>query len=154
MTVTGAKSGGKPTVGMVSLGCDKNRVDTENVLASLEAAGYAVVQNASEADVLMVNTCAFITPAIRESIDTVLELAAEKASRKNVKLMVLGCFTERFARETAADLPEVDAFVGINCYHRIAEITDAVRAGTAEGATISVRIAPFRTFAAGTVLIR
>ena len=106
MTVKDANKGGKPAVGAVSLGCDKNRVDTENVLASLEAAGYRIVQNASEADVLMVNTCAFITPAIRESIDTVLELAAEKAKRKNVKLMVLGCFTERFALETASELTE------------------------------------------------
>ena len=132
------------TVGMVSLGCDKNRVDAEEILATFKQAGYRIVGRAEDADVLIVNTCAFITPAIRESIDTVLELAAEKASRKNVKLMVLGCFTERFARETAADLPEVDAFVGINCYHRIAEITDAVRAGTAEKIYIEKTFTPYK----------
>lgn len=144
MTEKVRNNGEKPTVGVVSLGCDKNRVDTENVLASLEAAGYRIVQNAGEADVLMVNTCAFITPAVRESIDTVLELAAEKAGRENVKLMVLGCFTERFAEETASELPEVDAFVGINCYHRIAEITDAVRAGTAEKIYIEKTFTPYK----------
>ncbi len=144
MTGEGKLATEMPAVGMISLGCDKNRVDSENVLAALEEGGYRVVRDVSEADVLMVNTCAFITPAVRESIDTILELADEKKKRADVKLMVLGCFTERFAEETADELPEVDAFVGINCYHRIVEITDAVRSGVAEKIYIENKYIPYK----------
>ena len=63
---------------MVSLGCDKNRVDTENVLYALTQSGYQLTQNVTDADILIVNTCAFITTAVRESIDTILELAEQK----------------------------------------------------------------------------
>ena len=66
---------------MVSLGCDKNRVDTENVLFALTERGYQLTQNVNEADILVVNTCAFITTAVRESIDTILELAEQKQNR-------------------------------------------------------------------------
>ena len=106
---------------MVSLGCDKNRVDTEKVLYTLTNVGYSITQNVEEADILVVNTCAFITTAIRESIDTILELAEQKKER-DVKLVVMGCFAERFALEVKDELPEVDAFIGVNSYDNIVEI--------------------------------
>ena len=108
-------------IGMVSLGCDKNRVDTEKVLYSLTESGYTITQNVAEADILVVNTCAFITTAIRESIDTILELAEQKKNR-DVKLVVMGCFAERFALEVKDELVEVDAFIGVNSYENIVEI--------------------------------
>ena len=110
-------------VGMVSLGCDKNRVDTENVLYALTERGYQLTQNVAEADILVVNTCAFITTAVRESIDTILELAEQKNNR-DVKLVVMGCFAERYAMEVKDDLPEVDAFIGVNSYANVADIFD------------------------------
>ncbi len=110
-------------IGMVSLGCDKNRVDTENVLYALTEYGYTLTQDVNDADILIVNTCAFITTAIRESIDTILELAEQKKMR-NVKLVVMGCFAERFALDVKDGLPEVDAFIGVNSYEHIVDIFD------------------------------
>ena len=110
-------------IGMVSLGCDKNRVDTENVLYALTERGYTLTQNVEEADILVVNTCAFITTAIRESIDTILELAEQKKTR-DVKLVVMGCFAERFALEVKDEFTEVDAFIGVNSYANIADVFD------------------------------
>lgn len=108
---------------MVSLGCDKNRVDTENVLYALTQSGYQLTQNVTDADILIVNTCAFITTAVRESIDTILELAEQKKDR-DVKLVVMGCFAERYALEVKDELPEVDAFIGVNSYKNVVEIFD------------------------------
>ena len=108
---------------MVSLGCDKNRVDTENVLYALTQNGYQLTQNVTDADILIVNTCAFITTAVRESIDTILELAEQKKDR-DVKLVVMGCFAERYALEVKDELPEVDAFIGVNSYKNVVEIFD------------------------------
>lgn len=82
-------------IGIVSLGCDKNRVDTEKVLYALTEYGYTITQSVEDADILVVNTCAFINTAISESIDTILELAEQKKNR-DVKLVVMGCFAERF----------------------------------------------------------
>ncbi|MBQ9114999.1 MAG: 30S ribosomal protein S12 methylthiotransferase RimO [Clostridia bacterium] len=110
-------------IGMVSLGCDKNRVDTENVLYALTQSGYQLTQNVTDADILIVNTCAFITTAVRESIDTILELAEQKKDR-DVKLVVMGCFAERYALEVKDELPEVDAFIGVNSYKNVVEIFD------------------------------
>lgn len=116
------KNSGKK-IGMVSLGCDKNRVDTENVLFALTERGYQLTQNVNEADILVVNTCAFITTAVRESIDTILELAEQKQNR-DVKLVVMGCFAERYAEEVKDELTEVDAFIGVNSYANVADIFD------------------------------
>ena len=110
-------------IGMVSLGCDKNRVDTENVLYALTQSGYQLTQDVTDADILIVNTCAFITTAVRESIDTILELAEQKKDR-DVKLVVMGCFAERYAFEVKDELPEVDAFIGVNSYKNVVEIFD------------------------------
>ena len=104
-------------IGIISLGCDKNRVDSENVIYTLTETGHEWTQEISEADVLIVNTCAFIDSAKKESIDTILELATRK--KDGAKLLVLGCLAERYAEELVEALPEVDTFVGINAYHEI-----------------------------------
>lgn len=108
-------------IGIVSLGCDKNRVDTEKVLYALTEYGYTITQNVEDADILVVNTCAFINTAIRESIDTILELAEQKKNR-DVKLVVMGCFAERFGMEVKDELVEVDAFIGVNSYENVVDI--------------------------------
>jgi len=110
-------------VGMVSLGCDKNRVDSEKILFTLQNAGYTLVSNAEEADIVIVNTCAFIDSAKKESVDTILEFAGLKKT-DGKKLVVTGCLAERYAAELDKELPEVDVFVGIDSYKNIAEILE------------------------------
>ena len=106
------------TAGVVSLGCAKNRVDTERMLAKLTAAGYLITHDPANADVLIVNTCGFIEPAKQESIDTILEMAAHKRGRCKV-LAVTGCLSERYRGELKAELPEVDILLGVNEYDRL-----------------------------------
>jgi len=102
----------------VSLGCPKNRVDFEKTLALLKNEGYEVTLDPSLADVLWVNTCAFIKPAVQESIDTILELSDFK--KDGTKLVVSGCLTARYGKEKLKELlPEVDEFLGIEPYKEI-----------------------------------
>jgi ribosomal protein S12 methylthiotransferase len=96
----------------VSLGCVKNRVDTEVMLGVAGKAGYTVVPEADEAEVIVVNTCGFIGEAKRESIDTILELAEYKRVGACTKLVVTGCLSQRYPEELAAQLPEVDHLLG------------------------------------------
>lgn len=110
-------------IGMVSLGCDKNRVDSEKVLYALQQAGYSLVNDASQADIIMINTCGFIDKAKKESIDTILEFAGLK-EQGNKKLVVMGCLAQRYADQLAKELPEVDLFVGIDSYGKIADILE------------------------------
>lgn len=98
-------------VHLISLGCPKNRIDSEVILGRLLAEGYRVVDRPEEAEVLVVNTCAFIDAAKEESIDTILELAAIKKTGKQT-LVVAGCLSQRFGPALAKELPEVDFFVG------------------------------------------
>jgi len=111
-------------VHLVSLGCPKNRVDSEIMLGHLTKGGYMVVDNAEDADVLLVNTCAFIDEAKAESVDAILELAEIKersAQRGHApRLVVAGCLAQRHA-ELRVEMPEVDAFVGTGEYHRVLE---------------------------------
>ena len=112
----------KGSVGVVTLGCDKNRVDTEKILAKLVKNGYEIVADISRADFILINTCAFIRSATKESVDTVLE--AYSVKKPGAKIIVAGCFTERYAAETAAEFSEVDAFVGINRYDDIVSVLE------------------------------
>ena len=108
-------------VGLISLGCDKNRVDSERILFSLANNGYELTEDVSNADVVIVNTCAFIGDAKKESIDNILEMAElKKTSLK--KLLVTGCFATRYGQDVREDLPEVDAFVDIKDEEKIIEI--------------------------------
>lgn len=110
-----------PKVGLVSLGCPKNQVDSEIMLGLLARDGYEVVADASEAEVIVVNTCAFIGPAKQESIDTILEMARHKKSGTARRLVVAGCMVERYRSEILRSMPEVDCVVGTNEVERIVD---------------------------------
>ncbi len=104
---------------MVSLGCPKNLVDSEVMLGLLAREGYELTPRAAEADVLIVNTCSFIEPAKRESIDTILEMAEYKKSGAAKKLVVTGCLVERYRQEILKEIPEVDFVIGTNELERV-----------------------------------
>lgn len=106
---------------LVSLGCARNLVDSEVMLGHLIEAECAITDVAEEADVIIINTCSFIESAVDESIDTILSMAALKKSGACKYLVVTGCFPERFREDAAAELPEVDLFIGTGGYERIAE---------------------------------
>ena len=105
-----------PKVGMISLGCAKNLVDAEIMLGSVLKTGMQITANADEADVLIVNTCAFIDSAKEESIDAILEAHQQRGLNKRLgqKLIVSGCMSQRFSRDLREALPEVDAFIGLD----------------------------------------
>ncbi len=110
-----------PKVGMVSLGCPKNLVDSEVMLGVLAERGFELTPDAAQADVIVVNTCAFIDPAKRESIDTILEMAEYKKSGAAKKLVVAGCLAERYREQILKDIPEVDFVIGTNELERVVE---------------------------------
>ena len=113
---------------MISLGCDKNRVDSEEMIALLSQRGYIITNEENEADIAIINTCCFIGDALQESIDTVLETARLK--EENLKyLVVAGCMSERFKDEIVGELPEVDAFIGTTAIDHIADALDKVIQG-------------------------
>jgi ribosomal protein S12 methylthiotransferase len=100
------------TIHFVSLGCAKNRVDTEVMLGVSDQSGFEVVGDPAEAEVIVINTCGFIGPAKEESIEAILEMSAHKDSGSCRKLVVAGCLSQRYPKELASDLPEVDHFLG------------------------------------------
>jgi ribosomal protein S12 methylthiotransferase len=106
---------------MVSLGCPKNLVDSEVMLGTLGGRGYEVTADPADADVIVVNTCTFIEPARKESIDTILEMAEFKKSGRCRRLVVAGCMVQRHHDELQTLVPEIDALVGLNDIERIAE---------------------------------
>jgi ribosomal protein S12 methylthiotransferase len=108
-----------PKVGMVSLGCPKNLVDSEVMLGSLARHGYELTPHPEQADIIIVNTCAFIAPAKQESIDTILEMAEYKKSGAAKKLVVAGCLVERYRQEILEQIPEVDYVIGTNELERV-----------------------------------
>ena len=112
-------------VHLLTLGCPKNQVDSEIMLGVLARRGYEMVSDPEAADVLVVNTCAFITPAKEESIDAILDLAAVKAARPGRRLVVTGCLAQRYADDLETALPEVDVFVGTGDLLRIADAIEA-----------------------------
>lgn len=114
------------TLYMVSLGCPKNLVDSEIMLAVLEQSGYTVVEEAEQASLVLVNTCGFIRPAVEEAIDTILELAVCKENNPQQCLVVTGCMVQRYSKGLAAELPEVDLFVGLDDFSRISELIETI----------------------------
>ena len=110
-----------PGAALISLGCAKNTVDSEIMLAALSGAGYRLVSDAEDAQVAIVNTCGFIEDAKRESIDTILEIAQLKEAGDLETLVVAGCLAERYRGELAQGLPEVDLFIGTREYDRLPE---------------------------------
>src|SRR3954466_15831787 len=117
-----------PKVGMISLGCAKNLVDAEIMLGSVRAKGMEITSHADEADVLVINTCAFIDSAKEESIEAILEAHQQRGlSRKpGQKLIVSGCMSQRFSRELREAMPEVDAFVGLDQVSELGPIVERV----------------------------
>src|SRR5881227_91314 len=103
-------------VGMISLGCAKNLVDAEIMLGSVLQRGMEITSRPEDADVLVVNTCAFIDSAKEESIEAILEAHQQRGfhRRPNQKLIVSGCMSQRFAKELLREMPEVDAFIGLD----------------------------------------
>lgn len=109
-------------VHLVSLGCPKNRVDSEVMVGKLQQGAFELVDDPANADVIVVNTCSFIRPATEESVDTVLEMARYKQAGSCQKLVVTGCMVQRYGKELETELPEVDHFLGTGEYHRIDQV--------------------------------
>ena len=108
------------TVGMVSLGCAKNLVDGEVMLGHLEAGGIRVTADAEDADVVVVNTCGFVIDAKQESIDSILEIVEAKKAGRVKRLVVSGCMAQAYAEELKREIPEIDAFIGLDELEQIA----------------------------------
>lgn len=119
----------KARVGFISLGCPKNRVDTEVMLGLLKREGYLVVNKMDQADIVIVNTCGFVTPAKEEAINTLLEVALLKDKGNVKKIIATGCLVQRYARELQEEIPEIDALVGVSDFVRIAEVVARVQTG-------------------------
>jgi ribosomal protein S12 methylthiotransferase len=115
-------------VHFVSLGCPKNRVDTEVMLGHTTGAGHEIVASPEEAEVIVVNTCGFIGEAKQESIDAILEMARHKEAGSCRRLVVTGCLSQRYPQELSSDMPEVDHFLGTD---EVASIADAIAGRTA-----------------------
>ena len=127
-------------VGMISLGCAKNRVDSENMLGMLASRGFEIVGDPAEADVLFVNTCGFIESAKEESIDAILEMAQYK-KLGNKKLFVTGCLAQRYPEALMSEIPEIDGLMGVAEYARLFEMMEA-----AEGNQRPCTIIPHSSF--------
>ena len=111
----------KIKIGFVSLGCSKNQIDTEVMLSALADEGYEITGEEAEADVIIINTCAFIEDAKKEAIDNILDIAWFKKHRHLKKIIVTGCLAERYREQIFEQLPEVDALVGVGSIKNIAE---------------------------------
>jgi ribosomal protein S12 methylthiotransferase len=109
-------------LGIVSLGCPKNAVDTELVLGDLQGDEYEITSDQKEADIIIVNTCGFIESSKKESIDAILEMAAFKTNGQCKKLVVTGCLSERYSDELLKEIPEIDHMLGVNQYPRLKQI--------------------------------
>jgi ribosomal protein S12 methylthiotransferase len=121
----GEASVGK-TVGLIGLGCAKNRVDGEVMLGLLQQAGYEVMVEPAQADTIIIHTCGFIGAAKEESIDTILQAAAWR--RQGKRLVVTGCLVQRYAQDLVPEIPEVDAWMGTADLNRIVEVCDGLTA--------------------------
>ncbi|MGH8101843.1 MAG: 30S ribosomal protein S12 methylthiotransferase RimO, partial [Chthoniobacterales bacterium] len=123
-----ADPGRRKKVGMISLGCAKNLVDAEIMLGSVLARGMEITSRADEADVLVINTCAFIDSAKEESIEAILQAHQQRGlnKRPDQKLIVSGCMSQRFGRELREEIPEVDAFIGLDQVRELGAIVEEV----------------------------
>ena len=109
-------------IGLVSLGCPKNTVDSERVLGDLVSSGFSLTPNEEDAEVIIVNTCGFIEWAKKESIDTILEMAKHKTEGKCKQLIVTGCLAERYGQELLDEIPEIDHLLGVGQYPQLKNI--------------------------------
>ena len=120
-------------IGFISLGCPKNQLDTEVMLHEILQAGYEITPEDIEADVIIVNTCAFIESAKKEAIDNILDVAWLKKNRHLKAIIVTGCLAERYGEEIFKELPEVDAVLGVGSIHNIVEAIEAVTSKKKKG---------------------
>src|SRR5881392_671180 len=118
----------KPKIGMISLGCAKNLVDAEIMLGSVLQHGMEIASRPEDADVLVINTCAFIDSAKEESIGAILEAHQQRglSRRPHQKLIVSGCMSQRFAKELRREMPEVDAFIGLDQVSELGTIVEKI----------------------------
>ena len=116
-------------VGMISLGCNKNRVDSETALGLLSARGYELTGDPAQADILMVNTCGFIGPAKEESIDAILDMARYKTEGRCRLLVVTGCLAQRYEKDLLAEIPEIDLLLGVNQYEQLPGLIEKALGG-------------------------
>ncbi|HEV8484094.1 MAG TPA: 30S ribosomal protein S12 methylthiotransferase RimO, partial [Blastocatellia bacterium] len=114
----------KKKVGMLSLGCPKNLVDSEVMMGMLARQGYELTTDSAAADVLVVNTCGFIDSARQESVDTILEMAQLKQTGNLKRLIVAGCLVERYREELKREIPEIDACIGVNQLEEILDVAE------------------------------
>ena len=123
-------------VGFVHLGCSKNLVDTEMTIGLFKENGYEIVNNAKEADIIVINTCGFITPAKEEAINTILEMAEEK-KRRCKYLIVMGCLVQRYKEDLQKAIPEVDLWIKYDSYNTIWEqIEEVIKPEKTKGKTL------------------
>ena len=126
----------------ISLGCDKNLVDTEVMLGMLASRGYEMTNDEQEADIIVINTCCFIHDAKEESIQNILEMAEYKKNGSAKALIVTGCMAERYRQEILDEIPEVDEVLGTTAYDRILDAVDAALAGQHEVMTADLDSLP------------
>ena len=123
-------------VGFVSLGCPKNQLDTEVMLHEVLAAGYEITPEDIDADVIIINTCAFIESAKKEAIDNILDIAWLKKNRHLKAIIVTGCLAERYGQQILEEMPEVDAVLGVGSIHNIVEAIEAVTSKKKKGSKV------------------
>ena len=133
----------KTTVGFISLGCSKNLCDTEVMLRCLMDAGYDITPEETEADVVIINTCAFIESAKKESIDNIIDIGWLKKHRSLKGIIVTGCMAERYREQILKELPEVDALLGVGSIHKIAEAVESVLANAGKKGKAKKRYTSF-----------
>lgn len=114
---------------VLTLGCSKNLVDSENIMGVLEREGYTIVENPNDSDVIIVNTCGFIELAKQESIEAILRVAKIAEKKKDLKIIVSGCLAQKYADELLEEIPEIDGITGTGNVARIAEVVGRVLAG-------------------------
>ena len=113
----------------ISLGCDKNLVDSEKMLGLLDEKGYCMTDDETAADVIVINTCCFINDAKEESVQTILEMAEYRKSGNCKALIVTGCLAQRYQKEITEEIPEVDAILGTTSYDKILEAIEKALKG-------------------------
>src|SRR6187455_2245950 len=111
-----ASPSSRGSVALVTLGCTRNEVDSEELAGRLAAEGWLLVDDADDADVAVVNTCGFVEQAKKDSIDVLLEASARKGHSKTQKVVAVGCLAERYGQQLADELPEADAVLGFDSY--------------------------------------
>lgn len=114
----------KYSIGLISLGCAKNRVDSEMLLGELAERGYRLTNRQEEAEIIIINSCGFIAPAKEESINTIIEMAQYKEMGRCKKLIVMGCLSQKYGGELEVDIPEIDHIVGAGDFKSVVEIID------------------------------